>query len=121
MQSKLMEYPMGNPTLDLIHRHASIRHYKPDPVPASTIEAVVAAGQRASTSSNLQEYSVIAVTDAGRRDQLAALSSDQAFIREAPVCLVWCADLARLDRTCQLRGYTQVTEYTDNFITAVMD
>jgi FMN reductase (NADPH) len=112
---------VNNSTLDLIQRHASIRHYKPDPVPASVIETVVAAGQRASTSSNLQEYSVIVVTEATRRDRLAALSSDQAFIREAPACLVWCADLARLARVCQLRGYTQVMEYTDTFLTAVMD
>ncbi|MBI4730537.1 MAG: hypothetical protein HY781_00075 [Chloroflexi bacterium] len=29
---------MTNPTLDLIHRHASVRRYKPDPLPASIIE-----------------------------------------------------------------------------------
>jgi len=112
---------VNNPTLDLIQRHASIRRYKPDPVPASVLSTIVAAGQRASTSSNLQEYSVIAVMDTARRDRLAFLSADQAFIREAPVCLVWCADLARLDRACQLQGYTQVTEYTENFLSAVVD
>ncbi len=112
---------MTNPTLDLIHRHASVRRYKPDPLPASIIETIVAAGQRASTSSNLQIYSVIAVTDAAKREKLAALADNQAFIREAPVFLVWCADLARLDRACQLRGTAQVTEYVDNFLTATVD
>ncbi|MEW6093871.1 MAG: nitroreductase family protein [Chloroflexota bacterium] len=112
---------MTNSTLELIHKHASVRRYKPDPVPIPIIETIVQATQRASTSSNLQTYSVIAVTDATKREKLAALADNQPFICDAPAFLVWCADLARLDRVCQLRGTIQVTEYVDNFLTAAMD
>jgi FMN reductase (NADPH) len=112
---------MENPTLELIHKHASVRHYKPDPLPVPVIESIIAAGQRASTSSNLQLFSVIAVTEAEKRAELAALADDQAFIREAPVFLVWCADLARLDRACQMQDTKQVSQYVDNFLTAVVD
>ncbi len=112
---------MNNPTLDLIHRHTSVRRYKPDPLPASVIETIVAAGQRASTSSNLQAYSVVAVTDSTTREKLAKLCGDQKHIQVAPVFLVFCADLARLERACQLRGYAQVAEYVENFLVAVVD
>jgi FMN reductase (NADPH) len=112
---------MENPTLDLIHQHASIRRYKPDPVPASVIETIVTAGQCASTSSNLQVYSVVAVTDAGKRQRLAELCGNQQFIAEAPVFLAWLADLARLDRVCELRGYTQVTEHVESFLIPAVD
>jgi FMN reductase (NADPH) len=112
---------MMNPTLDLIHAHASIRRFKPDPVPDATIEAVVAAGQAASTSSNLQLYSVVAVTDAARREELSRLCDDQAQVANAPLFLVWCADMARLDRVCRQRSYTQVTEYADTFLVAAID
>lgn len=112
---------MTNPTLDLIHRHGSVRHYKPDPVPRETVEAIVAAAQRTSTSSNLQAYSVVAVTDATTRARLAELCGNQAHVAEAPVFLTWCADLARLDRACELRGYTQVTDYVENFLIAAVD
>ncbi len=112
---------MENPTLQLIRRHASVRRYKPDPVPSAVIEAVVEAGQHASTSSNLQAYSVVAVTEPARREQLSALAANQAFVREAPVCLAWCADLARLDRACRLRGYDQVTEHVESFLVAAID
>jgi FMN reductase (NADPH) len=112
---------MENSTLDLIHRHASVRHYKPDPLPASVIETIIAAAQCASTSSNLQTYNVVAVTDTGKRVRLSELCGNQAHIREAPAFLVWCADLARLERVCQLRGYTQVTEYAENFLIAAID
>jgi len=112
---------MENPTLDLIRRHASIRHYKPDPLPAAVIETIVAAGQRASTSSNLQTYSVIAVSEAEVRQRLAALCGEQEHIAEAPVFLAWVADLAHLDRACQLRGYTQDVGYLESFLTAAAD
>ncbi len=112
---------MTNPTLELIHAHTSVRRYKPDPVPAPVIETIIAAAQRASTSSNLQAYSVVAVTDAARREKLAGLCGGQKHIEEAPVFLAFCADLARLDRGCQLRGCTQVTGYVENFLVAAMD
>ena len=44
---------MPNAIFDLINCHGSVRKYRPDPVPAETIEAIVVTGQRASTSSNL--------------------------------------------------------------------
>ncbi len=112
---------MNNPTLDLIHRHASVRRYKPDPLPVPVIETVIAAGQRASTSSNLQAYSVVVVTEGVKRVKLAKLCGDQKQIEEAPVFLAFCADLARLERACQLRGYAQVTEYVENFLVAAVD
>jgi FMN reductase (NADPH) len=107
--------------LDLIRRHSSVREYLPDQVPAETVEAIIAAAQSTSTSSNLQAYCVVAVTDAAIRSRLAVLCGDQAHVAQAPVFLAWCADLARLDRVCRLRGYTQVTEYCENFLVAAMD
>ncbi len=110
-----------NPVLAQIHQHASVRRYKPDPVPRDWVEAIVAAGQRAATSSNLQAYSVVAVTDAAVRREAAHWCGDQAHIAEAPVFLVWCADLSRLERVCELRGMQQVTDYVENFLVAVVD
>jgi len=112
---------MTNPTIELIHTHASVRHYKPDPLPVETVEAIVASGQRASTSSNLQTYSVVAVIDSAKRQKLAELCGDQKHVAEAPVFLAFCANLARLERVCQLRGYTQVTGYVENFLVAAVD
>ena len=111
----------SNPTLDLIHRHGSVRHYKPDPVPRETIETVVAAGQRAATSSNLQMYSVVAVLDAQKRARLQELCGGQRHIGEAPVFLAWIADLSRLERICEKRGYTQQVSQVENFLLAAVD
>ncbi len=112
---------MSTPTIEQIYRHYSVRAYKPDPVPADLVETIVATGQRASTSSNLQTYSVVAVTDADRRAQLAELCGGQRHITQAPVFLAWCADLSRLDRICQMRGYQQVADHVESFLIAAVD
>ena len=112
---------MNTPTLELIRQHGSVRHYMPDPVPADMLETIVAAAQRSSTSSNLQMWSVVAITDANTRVRLANLCGDQKHIVEAPAFLAWCADLSRLDRVCQLRRYSQVAEYVENFLVAAVD
>ena len=112
---------MTSPTIDQIYRHSSIRRYRPDAVPAELVETIVAAGQRSSTSSNLQMYSVVAVTDATVRARLAGLCGDQDHIAQAPVFLAWCADLSRLDRVCRRRGVRQETGYVENFLVAAVD
>lgn len=109
------------PTIQQIFRHASVRQYKPDPVPAELIEAVVAAGQRSSTSSNLQTYSAVAIIDEEKKARIAELSGNQGQISQAPVFLAWCADLGRLDRVCESRGYRQVTSYVESFLVAAVD
>jgi nitroreductase len=115
------EMYMENQTLDIIHRHASSRHYKPDPIPTAMVETIIKAAQRASTSYNLQAYSVIAVTDKEKRIRLADLCGDQEHIRQAPLFLAWCADLGRSERFCQKLGYTQVSESVENFLVASVD
>ena len=112
---------MTTPIIEQIHAHPSVRRYKPDPVPVETVETVVAAGQRASTSSNLQTYSVVAVLDEAKRERLAELCGGQRQIRQAPVFMAWCADLHRLDRVCHMRGYEQVTSYLESFLVATVD
>ena len=52
-----------NETIELMMKHRSVRKFKSDPVSEEQLAAIVAAGQMASSSSNVQAYSVIAVTD----------------------------------------------------------
>jgi FMN reductase (NADPH) len=112
---------MKSKTIEQIHSHASVRNYKPDPVQRQLVETIVAAGQRSSTSSNLQVYSVVAVTDADRRDRLAELCGNQGSISQAPVFLAWCADFGRLERAGQRRGYQVEADHVEAFLVAAVD
>lgn len=93
-----------NAVLRVLHEHRSVRRYLPDPIPDGVLRLLVSAAQSAPTSSNLQVWSVIAVRDAERRARLAALAGDQEHIRQAPLLLVWTADLARLRGLAAERG-----------------
>ncbi len=114
--------PQWNAVLETILNHRSVRGFLPDALPDGTLELLVAAAQSASTSSNLQVWSVVAVEEPEHKARLATLASNQQFIRDAPLLLVWLADLARLnsvaaDRQLQVEG----TQYTEAFILGVVD
>jgi FMN reductase (NADPH) len=119
-QGRIRGY-MINPTIELIHKHGSVRNYKPDPITKETVEVIIAAAQRTATSSNLQMYSVIVTTDPEERARMQIFCGGQKHISKAPVFLTWCADLSRLDRVCQAKGYTQQAGYVENFLLAVTD
>lgn len=87
-----------NPVLETLLGHRSVRAFADRPLADGTLEWLVAAAQSAPSSSNLQTWSVVAVRDPARKARLAALAGDQAQVREAPLLLVWLADLSRLDR-----------------------
>lgn len=112
---------MSNPTIELIHKHGSVRQYKTDPLPRELVETIVVAGQRAATSSNLQMYSVVALTDPKKRARMQVYCNGQKHISQAPVFLTWVADLSRLERVCQVRGYTQQAAGVENFLLAAVD
>ncbi|MFF0341774.1 nitroreductase family protein [Kribbella sp. NPDC004875] len=74
--------------------------------PRQTVQ-VRHSAQSAPTSGNLQLWSVVAVRDADRRTRLAKLAGEQNFIAQAPLFLVWLADLARARHVTTRRGDPQ--------------
>ena len=93
-----------NETLETIFQHRSIRTYCDKPLPKDILELLIAAGQSASNSSNLQSWSLVAVEDADRKDRLSKLSGNQEHIRKCPLFLVWLADLSRLEALGEKRA-----------------
>ncbi|WP_159498258.1 NADPH-dependent oxidoreductase [Microbacterium sp. 18062] len=85
----------ANDVIALLQRHRSVRRFTDEDVDEATLTAIVAAAQSAATSSNMQSWSVIEVRDPERKAELSVLAGDQAFIRAAPVFLVFVADWAR--------------------------
>jgi nitroreductase len=59
-----------NPVIEEIKRHRSIRAYKPDPVPEELLNAILEAGIHASSSGNMQTYSIIVTRDRALREAL---------------------------------------------------
>ena len=111
-----------NATLDLLLAHRSVRSYLPRPLPQGTLETLVAAAQSASTSSNLQTWSVVAVTDPDAKRKLSAVAANQQHIIECPLFLVWLADISRNQRLGDAAGATmEVMPYLETFLVAAID
>lgn len=93
-----------NDVLSLQLAHRSVRKFGSRDVTDGELTALIAAAQSAPTSSNLQPWSVVAVRDPQRKARLAALAGNQAFVGQAPLLLVWVADLGRVRRLAERAG-----------------
>jgi nitroreductase len=111
-----------NEHIALLLSHRSIRGYRTDALPTGTLETLVAAAQSAATSSNLQTWSVIAVTDPDKKAALAKVASNQKHIEQCPLFLVWVADISRNQRLGAEAGVTLETmPYQETFLVAAID
>jgi len=111
-----------NEVLDVQLAHRSVRKFAAGEVSDDHLRAMVAAAQSAPTSSNLQPWSVVVVRDAERKARLATYAAGQRFIEEAPVLLVWVADLSRARRLA-VRAETAVdaADYLETTIIGFVD
>lgn len=108
--------------IEALLQHRSVRAYLPDPVGDAELAAIVAAAQSASSSSNLQAWSVVAVRDPERRARLAECAGGQAHVRDAPLQLVWLADLARLRAMASAAGRpADGLDYLEMFLVGAID
>jgi nitroreductase len=111
-----------NDVLATLLSHRSVRAYADRALPANTLDLLIAAAQSAPTSSNLQTWSVVAIDDPERKARLSELAGGQAFIRQAPLFLVWLADLSRIqhladERQLKLEGL----EFLETLFLGIID
>lgn len=121
-ESAAAEGLLWNDTLALLAAHRSVRAYTPDPLPEGTLETLVLAAQSAATSSNLQTWSVVAVTDPARKAVLSEVTGGQKHILQAPLMLVWLADLSRLKSVATARDQAaEGLDYLEMATVAIVD
>lgn len=111
-----------NETLDTLLSHRSVRNYLPKAVPDSVLHLAIAAAQSAPSSSNLQAWSVIAVKDESRKSRLNTVAGTQRQITQAPLLLIWLADLNR-PRNIAAEGGSSAEglDYVESFLLGVID
>jgi nitroreductase len=94
---------------ETIHGHRSIRSYKSTPVDEELLTEILAAGIRASSSGNMQTYSIVVSRDEAMRERLFWPHMEQNMVLEAPVLLTFCADFRRM------RKWLRINDAPDNF------
>lgn len=111
-----------NDTISVLLSHRSVRGYRPDVLPEGTLETLIAAAQSAATSSNLQTWSVMVVTDPAKRAALAKIANNQKHIEQCPLFMVWLADISRNQRVGAEQGTElEVMPYLETFLVASID
>jgi nitroreductase len=104
--------------------HRSIRKYSDKPVSDETLDRILMAASRASTTGNMQVYSIIVTQDAELRKQLWEAHFKQGMVLEAPVHLTFCADFNRFSQWCSARkadpGYDNFLSFLTGAIDAVL-
>jgi nitroreductase len=110
-----------NKVIELLQSHRSIRKFQDRDVAQSIVEELVKTGQCAATSSFIQACTVIQVNDPQARKKLCAAAANQQYVVEAPVFLVFCADMQRHRLACDMHDAEMLSGFTEQFLTASVD
>ena len=97
------------------------RRYKPDAVPEPLLETLLAAAQSAPAKSDLQQYSVVVMRDPARIKRIADWIGTMDWICQAPVFLVWCGDMRRGQRMCDMHDMPHANNNLDTFLNTAVD
>ncbi|MCC2678967.1 MAG: NADPH-dependent oxidoreductase [Pseudobdellovibrio sp.] len=102
-----------NNIYDLINSHSSVRKFQERDIPEDVLSRIVSAATRASTSGNMQCYSIIVTRSLELRKKLLKPHFNQSMVTEAPVLLTFCADFHRMKRWLEV---SQAPQNFDNFM-----
>ncbi len=107
--------------MELLNNHVTIRQFSKQPVEPKLLESILYSGTRASTTGNMQVYSVVVTEDATQKQKLAPLHFNQPVAVNAPVLLTFVADFNRFSKWCEFSkaqpGYANFL----SFFTAAID
>lgn len=110
-----------NEVYKTIHAHKSVRQYKKQSVEPETLNRILEAATRASTSGNMQCYSIIVTQDESLKQRLLEPHFNQSMVTEAPVLLTFCADFNRMRKWIDISDAPQNFDNFMSFMIASID
>ena len=91
-------------TIECIKTRSSIRNYKSNPVPESIFQDILNAGVHAPSAGDVQDWEFVVVRKPGIKKQIAEAALGQDFVANAPVVIVVCSNLEKIERVYGERG-----------------
>lgn len=112
-----------NEVIDTLLNHRSVRSFTDEQLTEEQLRLIVESAQRASTSSFIQAYSIIGVTDLEKKQRLAEIAGDQAYVVKNGHFFVFCADLHRHELIGELHeaDVQQTLETDEKLLVTVID
>lgn len=93
-----------NDIIQTILDHRSIRSFEDKTLSEDQIRWIVESAQAASSSSFVQAYSIIGISNAKKKAELARLAGNQNYVEKNGHFFVFCLDLHRLRLSAQMEG-----------------
>ena len=106
---------------DIFSNRRTIRKYKNKGIDPQLLQMLLNEASRASTTGNMQVYSIIVSQTQDVKDELAPCHFNQPMVKQAPVVLTFCADFNRFNKWCKQRFAEPGYENFLSFITASID
>ncbi|RLQ97507.1 oxygen-insensitive NADPH nitroreductase [Falsibacillus albus] len=112
-----------NTTIETLLAHHSVRKFKDQPLTREQVETIIKSAQAASTSSYIQAYTIIGVTDPVKKEKLAELAGNQSYVVHNGHFLVFCADLHRHELLAEKHqaDIADSIESTEKFMVSLID
>jgi nitroreductase len=107
--------------MELINNHISIRKFSSRPIDRKLLESIIYSGTRASTTGNMQLYSVVVSQSENEKKELIPLHFNQPVAKNAPVILTFVADFNRFSKWCEWNEAKPGYDNLLSFLTASID
>jgi nitroreductase len=107
--------------MELLNKHVTVRKFKNRVLDDVLLESIIYSGTKASTTGNMQLYSVVVSKEKKLRDKLAPLHFNQQVLKTAPVLLTFVADFNRFTKWCEISNATPGYDNFLSFYTASID
>ncbi len=106
---------------NILFQHRSIRKYKSTPIAEDVLSDVLSAATRASTTGNMQLYSLVVTRSEELRAELSPCHFNQPMVKQAPCTVTVCADINRFTKWCEQRDAEPVYDNFAWFVNASID
>ncbi len=99
----------------------SIRKFSKKKVKVEIFETLIASAQSAPSKSNLQQYSILNISDKKIKKKIGLLLGETKWAMESPLFFLFLADIRRNKIITEHRGYSYKNNNMDYFMNAVID
>jgi len=107
--------------IDTLLQHRSIRKYSSREIPGDVMNSILEAATRASTTGNMQVYSIIVTSEQQIKEKLWEAHFRQNMVKQAPLVFTFCADFNRFNKWCSFREAIPGYDNFLSFMTAAID
>lgn len=109
-----------NETINLLKNHRSIRKFKDEKLDQETVKELVTSAQSASTSSYVQSYTILGVTDPKKKASLREVST-QPYVENNGHLFVFLSDYNRHRVLSEKKGTPIKYDKTEQLVVGIVD